>query len=99
VQRRILVGNFVMSSESYATYVTKAQQVRRRIAQDFASVFSVVDVLLTPTAPGHAPSFDELEGAYRDNPVSMYLNDVMTIPSNLVGLPAISVPAGLSAKV
>ena len=122
VQRRILVGNFVLSSKAYSPYVHRAQQVRRAVVEDFTAVFRPtnstsppspmetaaaggagdvegVDVLLTPTAPSSALSFAEIEASCREQPVNMYLNDVMTIPANLAGLPAISVPVGLSAQV
>ncbi len=90
VQRRIMIGNYTLSSGYYDAYYTKAQKVRALIAQDFVNVFNEVDVLMTPTAP--TPAFKI--GADLD-PIAMYLNDVFTIPSSLAGLPAISVPTGL----
>ncbi|MBT4888101.1 MAG: Asp-tRNA(Asn)/Glu-tRNA(Gln) amidotransferase subunit GatA [Rhodospirillales bacterium] len=91
VQRRILIGTYVLSAGYYDAYYVKAQQVRTRIAGDFKSVFEDVDVLLAPTAP--SPAF--AMNAQLD-PVSMYLNDIFTVPASLAGLPGISVPAGLS---
>lgn len=93
VKRRIMIGNYVLSSGYYDAYYTKAMQVRSLIAKDFADAFATVDVLLTPTAP--TPAFKI--GEKSNDPVAMYLGDVFTIPTKLAGLPAISVPAGLSA--
>lgn len=89
VKRRIMIGNYTLSSGYYDAYYSKAQQVRTLIRQDFNKVFEDVDVLFTPTAP--SPAFKL--GAVQD-PVQMYLNDVFTIPTSLAGLPGISVPAG-----
>jgi len=89
VKRRIMIGNYTLSSGYYDAYYSKAQQVRTLIRQDFQNVFEDVDVLFTPTAP--SPAFKL--GAVQD-PVQMYLNDVFTIPTSLAGLPGISVPAG-----
>ena len=91
VQRRVLIGTYVLSAGYYDAYYVKAQQVRTLIAQDFKNVFADVDVLLTPTAPSAA----FYEGEKMDDPIAMYLNDVFTVPASLAGLPAISVPAGL----
>ncbi len=93
VQRRVLIGTYVLSAGYYDAYYVKAQQVRTLIAQDFKDVFADVDVLLTPTAPSAA----FYEGEKMDDPIAMYLNDVFTVPASLAGLPAISVPAGLDA--
>ncbi len=93
VKRRVLIGTYVLSAGYYDAYYLKAQKVRNLIAQDFAAAFANVDCLLTPTAPSAAFAI----GEHADDPISMYLNDVFTIPANLAGLPAISVPAGLSA--
>ncbi len=93
VKRRVLIGTYVLSAGYYDAYYLKAQKVRNLIAQDFAAAFDRVDCLLTPTAPSAAFAI----GEHADDPISMYLNDVFTIPANLAGLPAISVPAGLSA--
>ena len=94
VRRRILVGTYVLSAGYYDAYYLKAQQVRTLIANDFDTAWRDVDVVLTPTAPSAAFGFGEKS----DDPISMYLNDVFTVPVNLAGLPAISVPAGLSSE-
>ena len=93
VRRRVLVGTYVLSAGYYDAYYLKAQRVRTLIARDFAAAFERVDCLLTPTAPSAAFAI----GENSDDPMAMYLNDVFTVPANLAGLPAISVPAGLSA--
>jgi aspartyl-tRNA(Asn)/glutamyl-tRNA(Gln) amidotransferase subunit A len=82
----------VLSAGYYDAYYLKAQQVRTLIARDFAEAFRRCDVILTPTAPSAAFAM----GEKMDDPIAMYLNDVFTVPVNLAGLPAISVPAGLS---
>jgi len=92
VRRRVLVGTYVLSAGYYDAYYLKAQRVRALVARDFAAAFERVDGLLTPTAPSAAFAI----GDQSDDPVAMYLNDVFTVPANLAGLPAISVPAGLS---
>ena len=92
VQRRVMIGTYVLSAGYYDAYYVKAQQVRTLIARDFKNVFEDVDVLLTPTAPSAA----FYEGEKMDDPIAMYLNDVFTVPASLAGLPAISVPGGLS---
>lgn len=91
VKRRIMVGNYTLSSGYYDAYYLKAQKVRNLIAQDFNKVFEEVDVLFTPTAPSTA--FDI--GGKIDDPIQMYLNDIFTVATSLTGLPGISVPAGL----
>jgi aspartyl-tRNA(Asn)/glutamyl-tRNA(Gln) amidotransferase subunit A len=93
VKRRVLIGTYVLSAGYYDAYYLKAQKVRALIAQDFATAFGKVDCLLTPTAPSAAFAI----GDKQDDPIAMYLNDVFTVPANLAGLPALSVPAGLSA--
>ena len=93
VQRRVLIGTYVLSAGYYDAYYVNAQKVRTRIAGDFHTAFEDVDVILTPTAP--SPAF--AIGEKMDDPVAMYLNDVFTVPASLAGLPAMSVPAGLSA--
>ena len=93
VKRRVLVGTYVLSAGYYDAYYLKAQKVRTLIARDFAAAFEKVDCLLTPVAPSAAFAI----GDNADDPIAMYLNDVFTVPVNLAGLPAISVPAGLSA--
>ena len=91
VKRRIMIGTYVLSAGFYDAYYTQAQKIRTLIAQDFAQAWEHCDVLLTPTAPSAAfASGDKVD------PLEMYLNDVFTVPSSLAGLPAMSVPAGLS---
>ena len=92
VQRRILIGTYVLSSGYYDAYYIKAQRVRTLIANDLKKAFEDVDVILTPTAPSAAFPLGEKQ----EDPVAMYLNDVFTVPTSLAGLPGISVPAGLS---
>ena len=93
VQRRILIGTYVLSAGYYDAYYRKAQRVRNLIIQDFQKAFKKVDVLLTPTTP--TPAFEL--GSQLD-PISMYMNDVFTVPASLAGLPAMSVPSGLSEE-
>lgn len=93
VQRRVLVGTYVLSAGYYDAYYLKAQKVRTRIAQDFKSAWESCDVLLAPTAPNAAFGMDD-----KLDTIEMYLNDVFTTPASLAGLPAISVPAGLSSN-
>jgi len=90
--RRILIGTYVLSAGYYDAYYLKAQKVRTKIAEDFRAAFNSVDVILTPTAPNQAFPI----GAKSGDPLSMYLNDVFTVPADLAGIPAVSVPAGLS---
>ena len=90
VKRRILIGTYVLSSGYYDAYYLKAQKVRQLIKNDFDKVFSDVDAILTPSTPSSAFKI----GDKTDDPVSMYLNDIFTVPVNLSGLPAISVPSG-----
>ena len=93
VKRRILIGTYVLSAGYYDAYYTQACKVRTLIAQDFTRAFEQCDVLLTPTAPSAAFAL----GANNDDPLEMYLNDVFTVPASLAGLPAMSVPGGLSS--
>ncbi|MEO1305502.1 MAG: Asp-tRNA(Asn)/Glu-tRNA(Gln) amidotransferase subunit GatA [Pseudomonadota bacterium] len=90
VQRRLMIGTYVLSSGYYDAYYLRAQKVRTRILQDFETVFADVDALLTPTCPSAAFAY----GEKTDDPVQMYLNDIFTVTANLAGLPGISVPAG-----
>ena len=90
VKRRIMLGTFALSSGYYDAYYKKAQQVRTLIKQDFDNVFDNYDVIIGPTTP--TPAFKI--GEKIDDPVTMYANDLLTIPVNLAGLPAISVPCG-----
>ena len=92
VRRRILIGTYVLSAGYYDAYYLKAQRVRARIAGDFDTAWQRCDAILTPTAPSAAFAI----GEKMDDPVAMYLNDVFTVPASLAGLPAISVPAGMS---
>ena len=94
VQRRILIGTYALSAGYVDAYYKKAQQVRTLIRRDFDAAYQTVDVLLTPTAP--TTSFRN--GAHADDPLAMYLADLLTIPANLAGLPAISVPCGFDAS-
>ena len=92
VQRRILIGTYVLSAGYYDAYYARAQKLRSLIKRDFEQAFEKCDVLLTPTTPG--PAF--AVGAKTSDPLEMYLQDVFTVTVNLAGLPGISVPAGLS---
>ncbi len=94
VRRRVLIGTYVLSAGYYDAYYLKAQKVRSRIAGDFRDAFEKVDAILAPTAPSAAFG----QGENMDDPIAMYLNDVFTVPASLAGLPAISVPAGLSVE-
>ncbi|AIE74727.1 MULTISPECIES: Asp-tRNA(Asn)/Glu-tRNA(Gln) amidotransferase subunit GatA [unclassified Synechocystis] len=90
VKRRIMLGTYALSAGYYDAYYLKAQKVRTLIKQDFDQAFTKVDVLVCPTAPTTAFK----AGEKTDDPLSMYLSDLMTIPVNLAGLPAMSVPCG-----
>ncbi|MEY2885123.1 MAG: Asp-tRNA(Asn)/Glu-tRNA(Gln) amidotransferase subunit GatA [Pseudomonadota bacterium] len=92
VQRRIMIGTYVLSAGFYDAYYTQAQKVRTLIARDFEQAWDSCDLLLRPTAPSAAFAFGD-----KADPLAMYLNDVFTVPASLAGLPAMSVPAGLSA--
>lgn len=94
VRRRILIGTYALSAGYYDAYYLKAQKVRTLIARDFTQAFEACDVILTPTAPSDAFAI----GEKADDPITMYLNDVFTVPTSLAGLPGISVPAGLSGR-
>ena len=95
VKRRIMVGTYVLSSGYYDAYYLKAQKVRRLIKDDFTNVFdSQCDVIISPTAPTTAFGLNEKT----DDPVKMYLNDIFTIPVNLAGLPAMSIPCGFDSS-
>ena len=93
VKRRIMIGTYVLSHGYYDAYYLKAQKVRNLILKDFTDAFTKVDAILTPTAPSAAFGL----GEKMHDPVTMYLNDVFTVPASLAGVPAMSVPAGLSA--
>jgi aspartyl-tRNA(Asn)/glutamyl-tRNA(Gln) amidotransferase subunit A len=94
VKRRIMIGTYALSAGYYDAYYLKAQKVRTLIKQDFEQAFSQVDVLVSPTAPTTAFKL----GDKATDPLSMYLIDLMTIPVNLAGLPAISVPCGFDQQ-
>jgi aspartyl-tRNA(Asn)/glutamyl-tRNA(Gln) amidotransferase subunit A len=93
VQRRIMIGTYVLSAGYYDAYYLKAQRVRRLIRNDFDSAFETVDAILTPATPNAAFPV----GREVDDPVTNFLNDVFTVPANLAGLPGMAVPAGLNA--
>jgi len=90
VKRRILIGTYVLSSGYYDAYYLKAQKVRQLIKNDFDTAFNNVDAILTPSTPSATFKI----GEKKDDPISMYLNDIFTVPTNLAGIPAMSVPAG-----
>ena len=94
VKRRILIGTYVLSSGYYDAYYLKAQRVRQMIKNDFDQSFKKVDAILTPSTPSSAFKI----GEKKNDPISMYLNDIFTVPVNLAGLPAISIPAGVDSK-
>ena len=93
VQRRILIGTYALSAGYYDAYYLKAQKVRRLIRNDFDQAFQSVDAILTPATPSAAFPL----GVKQSDPVTMYLNDVFTVPANLAGIPGMSVPAGVNA--
>ena len=94
VQRRILIGTYALSAGYSDAYYKKAQKVRTLIRKDFDNSFRKVDILLTPTCPTTA----FLKGDFVNDPLSMYLSDLLTVPANLAGLPAISIPCGFDNK-
>tara|TARA_Y100001933_G_C18936111_1_gene537466 strand:- start:165 stop:1352 length:1188 start_codon:yes stop_codon:yes gene_type:complete len=94
VQRRILIGTYALSAGYSDAYYKKAQKVRTLIKNDFDRAFQKVDVLLSPTCPTTA----FLKGDYVNDPLSMYLSDLLTVPVNLAGLPAITIPCGFDKK-
>ena len=94
VKRRILIGTYVLSSGYYDAYYIKAQKVRQLIKNDFDESFKKVDAILTPSTPSAAFKI----GEKKDDPISMYLNDIFTVPVNLAGIPAISIPAGTDSS-
>jgi len=94
VQRRILIGTYALSAGYSDAYYKKAQKVRTLIKRDFDKAFNEVDILLTPTCPTTA----FIKGDYKNDPLSMYLSDLLTVPVNLAGLPAISIPCGFDNK-
>jgi aspartyl-tRNA(Asn)/glutamyl-tRNA(Gln) amidotransferase subunit A len=94
VKRRIMVGTYTLSAGYYDAYYLKAQKVRTLIKQDFERALSQVEVLVCPTAPTTAFK----AGEKTSDPLSMYLSDLMTIPVNLAGLPALSIPCGFDEQ-
>jgi aspartyl-tRNA(Asn)/glutamyl-tRNA(Gln) amidotransferase subunit A len=92
VKRRIMLGTYALSSGYYDAYYGHAQRVRTKIVEDFTSAFAEVDLIVTPTAPSVAFALGEKTG----DPLAMYLNDYCTVPMSLAGIPAISIPCGLS---
>ncbi|MBU1075153.1 Asp-tRNA(Asn)/Glu-tRNA(Gln) amidotransferase subunit GatA [Patescibacteria group bacterium] len=92
VKRRIMIGTYSLSSGFYDAYYRRAQKVRELVKNDFAEVFTDVDVLATPTTPTTAFGLDEM----MDDPLTMYLSDIFTVSANISGIPAISVPCGFS---
>ena len=94
VKRRILIGTYVLSAGYYDAYYLRAQKVRTKIVEDFTMAFNKCDAILTPTTPTGAFKI----GEKNIDPVTMYMNDVFTVPASLAGLPAISIPSGLDAK-
>jgi aspartyl-tRNA(Asn)/glutamyl-tRNA(Gln) amidotransferase subunit A len=94
VKRRIMIGTYVLSAGYYDAYYLKAQKIRALMLRDFTDAFAKVDAILTPTAPSAAFGI----GEKMDDPVTMYLNDVFTVPASLAGVPAIGVPGGLSGE-
>jgi aspartyl-tRNA(Asn)/glutamyl-tRNA(Gln) amidotransferase subunit A len=94
VKRRILLGTYVLSSGYYDAYYLKAQRARTLICRDFDQAFQKVDLIISPTTPSPAHKLGEL----KNNPLQAYLEDIFTIPANLAGLPAMSVPAGFAPE-
>ena len=92
VKRRIMIGTYALSSGYYDAYYGKAQRVRTRIVEDFRAAFERVDFVVTPTSPTVAFKLGERTA----DPLAMYLSDYFTVPMSLAGLPAVSIPAGLS---
>jgi aspartyl-tRNA(Asn)/glutamyl-tRNA(Gln) amidotransferase subunit A len=94
VKRRIILGTYALSAGYYDAYYGKAQKVRTLIQQDFTKAFGQVDALITPTAPTTAFRF----GEQLDDPLTMWANDMTTIPANLAGVPGLALPMGLAPE-
>jgi aspartyl-tRNA(Asn)/glutamyl-tRNA(Gln) amidotransferase subunit A len=94
VKRRIMLGTYVLSSGYYDAYYSKAQKVRAMVKRDYVEAFKKCDAIVTPTSPTTAFKLGEKS----DDPIAMYLNDIYTVSANLAGVPAISVPCGLSRE-
>ena len=92
VKRRVMLGTYALSSGYYDAYYGRAQRVRTKISDDFRGAFSSVDLVVTPTSPGVAFPLGDKTG----DPLAMYLNDYFTVPMSLAGIPAVSLPCGLS---
>ncbi len=92
VKRRIMIGTYALSSGYYEAYYGKAQQVRTRIVEDFRAAYEQVDFVVTPTSPTVAFKLGERTA----DPLAMYLSDYFTVPMSLAGIPAVSIPCGLS---
>jgi aspartyl-tRNA(Asn)/glutamyl-tRNA(Gln) amidotransferase subunit A len=92
VKRRIMLGTYALSSGYYEAYYGTAQKVRTKISEDFRGAFEELDFVVTPTSPWTAFEL----GAKTEDPLAMYLNDFLTVPMSLAGIPAISIPCGLS---
>ena len=92
VKRRVMLGTYALSAGYYDAYYLKAQRVRTLIRQEFQKVFSTFDAVVMPTSPSVAFKL----GAKMADPVQMYLNDILTMPANIAGIPGISVPGGIS---
>lgn len=90
VKRRIMIGTYMLSAGYYDAYYLKSQKIRRLVSEDFKRAFESVDIIFAPSTPNVAFKLGE-----KSDPVSMYLSDIYTIPANLAGLPALSMPAGL----
>jgi aspartyl-tRNA(Asn)/glutamyl-tRNA(Gln) amidotransferase subunit A len=93
VKRRIMLGTYVLSAGYYEAYYGRAQKVRTLVRRDFDTAFGRVELIVAPTTPNVAFKHGE-----KEDPLSMYLNDVFAVPANIAGLPAISVPCGFSAQ-
>ena len=96
VKRRIILGTYALSAGYYDAYYGSAQQVRTLVQRDFAAAFEKADVLISPTAPTTAFDIGGVDESA--DPMQMYLNDIATIPTNLAGIPAISLPGGLAPE-
>ena len=92
VQRRIMLGTFVLSAGYYDAYYAKAQQVRRIVRDKTLAIFKDYDIIITPSTPGVAFA----HGAKGADPIKMYLEDIYTVQANIAGIPAISIPAGVN---
>jgi len=94
VKRRIILGTYVLSHGYYDAYYTKATQLQKKLRMSFEEIFKTVDVVVTPTTPSVAFKF----GDKQDDPVSMYMSDIFTVPANITGMPALSVPSGNNSE-